>query len=120
MATFCVTLLWELFDIMKSLIQGEPVVKKELLKGLSNEQIAKIKKCKNTDEILALAKSEGIELTDEQLEAVNGGCGKSKEWYEIDNMQCPECLNRHCMEKVSDAWYRCKYCNKITVNKNLQ
>ena len=94
-------------------------MKEELLKGLSEEQIAKVEACKNQEELLALAKQEGIELTEEQLSAVSGGCGKSKEWYEIDNMQCPECLNRHCMEKVSDAWYRCKYCNKITVNKNL-
>ena len=95
-------------------------MKEELLKGLSDEQIAKVKECKNQEELLDLAKQEGIELSDEQLAAVSGGCGKSKEWYEIDNMQCPECLNRHRMEKVSDAWYRCKYCNKITVNKNLQ
>ena len=97
-------------------------MKQDLLKGLNEEQIAKVKACKNQEELLALAKQEGIELTDEQLNAISGGgiCGKSEEWYEIDNMQCPECLNRHCMEKVSDAWYRCKYCNKITVNKNLQ
>ena len=94
-------------------------MKEELLKGLSEEQIAKVKACKNSEELLALAKEEGVELTDEQLAAINGGCGKSEEWYEIDNMQCPECLNRHCMEKVSEAWYRCKYCCKITVNKNL-
>ena len=92
----------------------------ELLKGLTKEQIAKLDACKSQEEILTAAKEEGIELTEEQLAAVNGGCGKSKEWYEIDEMQCPECLNRHCMEKVSAAWYRCKYCNKITVNKNLQ
>ena len=95
-------------------------MKEELLKGLTNEQIEKVNACKDSEEILKLAKEEGVELNDEQLDAVNGGCGKSKEWYEIDNMQCPECLNRHCMEKVSDAWFRCKYCNKITVNKNLQ
>ena len=97
-------------------------MKKELLKGLTDEQIAKVKVCKNSDELLALAKAEGIELTDEQLSSISGGCynSSSVERYEIDNMQCPECLNSHCMEKVSDAWYRCKYCNKITVNKNLQ
>ena len=94
-------------------------MKEELLKGLTPEQIEKVKACKNSDELLKLAEEEDIKLTEEQLAAVSGGCGKSKEWYEIDNMQCPECLNRHCMEKVSDAWYRCKYCNKITVNKNL-
>ena len=96
-------------------------MKEELLKGLTEEQIKKVNACKDSEEILKLAKQEGIELNEEQLAAVNGGCGgKSKEWYEIDNMECPECFNRHCMEKVSDAWYRCKICNKITVNKNLE
>ncbi len=65
-------------------------MKEELLKGLSEEQIAKIKACKNQEEILALAKEEDIELNEEQLEAVSGGgclastpscpyCGASKE-----------------------------------------
>ena len=44
-------------------------MKDELLKGLTEEQIAKIKACKSQDELLALAKEEGI-----QLEAVSGGC----------------------------------------------
>ena len=48
-------------------------MKEELLKGLSEEQIAKIKACKSQEEMLELAKQEGIELTDEQLEAVSGG-----------------------------------------------
>ena len=48
-------------------------MKEELLKGLTQEQIAKAKACKNSEELLALAKEEGIELTDEQLEAVSGG-----------------------------------------------
>ena len=73
-------------------------MREELLKGLTEEQIKKVKACKNSEELLALAKQEGIELSNEQLEAVNGGCGKSKEWYEIDNMQCPECLNMHRSE----------------------
>ncbi len=48
-------------------------MRKELLKGLSEEQIKKIEACKSSEEILNLAKAEGIELTDEQLEAVSGG-----------------------------------------------
>ena len=48
-------------------------MKNELLKGLSEEQIAKVKACKSQEEFLALAKEEGVELTDEQLKAVNGG-----------------------------------------------
>ena len=62
-------------------------MKKELLKGLSEEQIAKVKACKNNDELLSLAKEECIELTDEQLSAVSGGgC--------FENSQpviCPKC-----------------------------
>ena len=53
-------------------------MREELLKGLSEEQIAKLQACKNQEEILELAKTEGVELNDEQLAAVNGGCGKSK------------------------------------------
>lgn len=48
-------------------------MKKELLNGLSEEQIAKVKNCKSSSELLAYAKQEGIELTSEQLEAINGG-----------------------------------------------
>lgn len=48
-------------------------MKKELLKDLTEEQIKKLRECKSPQEILDLAKKEGIELTDEQLEAVSGG-----------------------------------------------
>ena len=97
-------------------------MKEDLLKGLTDEQITRVKNCNNSEELLAMAKQEGVELSDEQLNAISGGCynSSSVERYEIDNMQCPECLNSHCMEKVSDDWYRCKYCCKITINKNLQ
>lgn len=42
-------------------------------KDLTPEQQAKAKACKTPEEILALAKSEGVELTDEQLDGVTGG-----------------------------------------------
>ena len=40
-------------------------MEKELLKDLNEEQIAKIKSCKNQEELLNLVKAEGIELTQE-------------------------------------------------------
>jgi len=46
---------------------------KELLKSLTQEQIEKAKACKSNEELLALAKAEGIELSEEQLAAVSGG-----------------------------------------------
>ncbi len=45
-------------------------MREELLKGLTEEQISKVKECKSHEELLVLAKQEGIELTDEQLEAI--------------------------------------------------
>ena len=61
-------------------------MKNELLKGLSKEQIAKIKACKDQEELLKVAKEEGVELSDEQLEAVNGGICTSTPSY-----TCPKC-----------------------------
>ena len=82
-------------------------MKNELLKGLTNEQIAKVKACKNSDELLALARKEGIELSNEQLEAVNGGgclssmecpnCG-SKDFRKLPNYQISGCSTYKCNE----------------------
>ena len=52
-------------------------MREELLFGLTDEQIHKVYHCKSSMEILALAKEEGVELTQEQLAAINGGCGAS-------------------------------------------
>ena len=80
-------------------------MKEELLKGLTKEQIAKVKECKTQEEILALAKTEGIELTDEQLETVSGGCG-------TEIIECPKCHGE--AHRVGNAWegygYECSKC----------
>ena len=47
-------------------------MRKELLKGLTEEQIKKVEACKSSEEIIELAKAEGIELTDEQLNSCIG------------------------------------------------
>ena len=73
-------------------------MRKELLKWLSEEQIAKIHECKTADEILALAKEEGVELTEEQLEAISGGglCKSNK---------CPNCGSKNMKQKWSHHYY---------------
>ena len=58
-------------------------MREELLKGLTEEQIARVKACKNQEEILKLAKEEGIELTDDQIVAVSGGG--------CNSIHCPRC-----------------------------
>ena len=46
------------------------------VKDLSPELVEKAKSCKSTEELVELAKSEGVELSDEQLEAISGGESK--------------------------------------------
>lgn len=43
------------------------------INGFTPDQIAKARECKNSDELMALVETEGIELTDEQLEKLSGG-----------------------------------------------
>ena len=43
------------------------------LEDFTEEQKEKALKCETADELLALAKEEGIELTDEDLEMISGG-----------------------------------------------
>ena len=60
-------------------------MRNELLKGLSEEQIKKVEACKSSEEILALAKEEGVALNDEQLEAVSGGACEDNNIFPNDN-----------------------------------
>ena len=46
---------------------------KNLAKGMSEETLSKAKGCKTVEELLELAKQEGIELNDTQLEGIAGG-----------------------------------------------
>lgn len=51
-------------------------MREELLKGLTEEQIAKVREFDDVSDLIQLAKDEGVELTEEQLNAINGGgCG---------------------------------------------
>ena len=95
-------------------------MKKELLKGLTPEQIARAKSCKTQDELLSMAKAEGIELSDEQLEAVNGGICTS-----TPDFVCPACGSKNVTTKHNEnsiaEWYSntCKDCGKRwIVNKD--
>ena len=78
-------------------------MKKELLKGLTEEQIAKVKACKSQESLLALAKEEGIELSEEQLEAVSGGgCFSS-------SGKCGKCGSKDIKETYHNRGYAGEY-----------
>ena len=88
-------------------------MKEDLLKGLTEEQIAKVKACKNSDELLALAKAEGIELTDEQLAAISGGgaCSVVSDIGDkINPVDCPKCgANRPVKDGKTYICEKCGY-----------
>lgn len=80
---------------------------KELLKGLTEEQLNKMKACKTKEELLSLAKEEDIELTDEQMEAVSGGCGTPTA------VPCPNCGTTDVYFVGQNLWYEKEWkCNK--------
>lgn len=86
-------------------------MKKGLLNGLTEEQIAKVKSCKNHEEILKVANEEGIQLSEEQLQAVSGGACSN-----TDNCPpCPHCGSTNVKCKYSGnivKSYKCKDCGK--------
>ena len=87
-------------------------MKKELFKGLTEEQIAKVRFCKNHEDLLALAKAEGIELTDEQLNAISGGgaCSVVSDIGDyINTNDCPKC-GCNDYDVKSDGMRKCKKC----------
>lgn len=96
-------------------------MKEELLKGLTEEQIAKVKACKSQEEMLAFAKEEGIELSDEQLEAVSGRSGTgTKTRIKRRGGVCPFChsgntaLSDGGMGRTDvDYHYKCYNCGKV-------
>ena len=53
--------------------EGDLTMRKKLLKGLTEDQIAKVRACDNVSDLIQLAKDEGVELNAEQLAAVSGG-----------------------------------------------
>ena len=92
-------------------------MREDLLLGLSKEQIEKVNQCRSSEEILELAKKEGVELTDEQLEAVNGGfC--DPDGSSINPIQCPKChhtntklTGQHDVGKLVWDTYYCYDCD---------
>ena len=89
--------------------------KERLLKGLSEYQIDKIHECKNTEELLLLAKLEGYELSDEQLEYVSGGglCSPGP--------VCPHCTSTNtCYVNSHPVVYKCYSCQEKFVHEEVE
>ena len=56
--------------------------------ALSDNVKAKLRGCETTEEIVALAREEGCELTDEQLESLSGGWAGKCDGYTCTSDTC--------------------------------
>lgn len=90
--------------------------KEQLLKGLTEEQIAKVEACKTAEELLSLAKAEGIELTEEQLATVNGGVCTSTPDFKCPVCGSPNVKTKHNINSIAE-WYSnvCEDCGKTWI-----
>ena len=57
-------------------------------KDLTEEQKAKLRECKTKEEFVSLLEEEGVELSDDMLEAIAGGEGNCSEVF-----SCPSYVN---------------------------
>ena len=80
------------------------------IKDLTSEQIAKVKACNTSGELVALAKEEGVELTDEQLDKVAGG----QDWDEFQrqHFECRYCGKRTYFYPSEGKPTHCAYCGE--------
>ena len=81
-----------------------------LLDNLTPEQIEKAKACKSTDELVALAKAEGVELTDVLLEKISGGNVWDDSSFKEAN--CQGCGKRVTWTGGSERPVMCPYCGR--------
>ena len=84
------------------------------LKGLNEDIKDELRACDNVEELLSVAQERGLELPDEALDAVYGGCGTSYT-YQIDDYQrCKTCYNRVALRSAGhDGFpdvYFCQFC----------
>lgn len=83
------------------------------LNNISPELIEKAKGL-SPDELADLAKSEGIDLSDEQLEAVAGGVDSWRDG--LKTVTCSECGGEFTMD-IKLVSQRCPHCNALYLNE---
>ena len=65
----------------------------DLFANLTDEQKEKAKSCNSSEELVAFAQEEGIDLTDDQLDAVSGGAT----WNGCWNRCTEDCPSNCCV-----------------------
>ena len=81
--------------------------------GLTEEQLAMIEG-KTPEEILAIAKEEGRELTAEEIEAISGG----GVYWGRTQTRCPKCGKYFPLAKDKD-WQKCPKCGEVFLDADF-
>ena len=91
-------------------------MREELLKGLTDAQREKAKNCHSREELLKMAQEEGVELNDEQLAAVSGGCTAANP-PRPEHVTCTNCgastVDLQYQVKTANGYYweyKCRRC----------
>ena len=87
------------------------------IEDFTPEQVEMAKACKTAEELFDLAKQEGVELTDEQLDQVSGGVnwGITDNLEKIFNSGCPRCGSSTVLLSEQDGKpvYKCADCGNV-------
>ena len=75
---------------------------------ISPELRAKVAACKTPEEILAIAKKEGVKLSEEQLESISGGAKWN--WSGGYYTECPRCGKTVDVDDKDNPPASCPYC----------
>ena len=95
----------------KRVLKEGPVmsIPENVFSNLTDEQKKKIQAARSPEDLLALAKEAGYELSDEQLVAVSGGGETDGSWCSKD---CPFCQHGSCASECT-RYYPCgDYCEE--------
>ena len=94
---------------IRQLRKERKLTQEELAKSLGYSGKSVISRDEFKEELLALAKQEGVELSDEQLAAISGGCGSN------EPRKCPNCGSTNIKEergygREASASFECLDC----------
>ena len=77
--------------------------------NFNERQRARAKACSTPEELLALAREEGLELSDDELDQVCGAWGAEAQ---APKLKCPSCQGTD-LEPQGMHSYRCRSCQNV-------
>ena len=89
------------------------------INSLEPDMQERMRACESVEDMFILAKTEGLELPDEALDAVYGGCGTSYTYQVDDFEKCNTCDSRVTLRSVGhDGFPNVYYCPTCFTSKD--